>query len=133
MNLSKPEFVFIFDGRSGPGPKGKSSKRRPAVRQFMVELKAAAMSAPAPLGIVSPHACAIKPILSAKGTGGPARFNHFRIFSIDQRFDISLLCALGIDCDSVHEDMLASLEFDRAATGVCSVRGDCIIAVVCPI
>src|SRR5580692_11294296 len=29
--------------------------------------------------------------------------------------------------------MLTSLEFDRAPTGVCSVRGNCIVTVVCPI
>ena len=46
MNLSQPESVFILDGRSGLGPEGKSSKWRPAIGQFMVELKATAISTP---------------------------------------------------------------------------------------
>jgi hypothetical protein len=40
MNLSQPDSVLILNGRSRLGREGDSSKWRPAIRQFMVELKA---------------------------------------------------------------------------------------------
>ena len=63
MNLSQPKSVFILNGRSGLGREAESSKWRPAIHQFMVELKAAPISTSAVLGIVSPHAGAIKLVL----------------------------------------------------------------------
>ena len=57
----------------------------------------------------------------------------FHIFSIDERFDISLLCALRVHGDSVDENMPASLEFNRTAPGVCPIGGNRKITVVCPI
>ena len=66
MNLSQPESVFIFNGRSGLGREGKYSEWRPTIRQFMVELKTTAISTPAILSIVSPDTRAKKPILFTK-------------------------------------------------------------------
>src|SRR5271156_2540584 len=99
----------------------------------MIELKAATISTAVVLRIVSPEAATVKPVFFTKRTGGPAQLNAFRVFSIDERFDISLLCALRVDGDSVYKKMPSSLEFDRRATGICSVRGDSIVAIVCAI
>ena len=99
----------------------------------MVELKAAAISTSAVLGIVSPHAGAIKPILFTRVNLRTSLLQPFRVFSIDQGFDISLLCSFRINGDGVDENMLGSLEFNRAATGVSPIRGNGKITVVCPI
>ena len=74
MNLSQTDSVDIFDGRSLVGPEGKFSKWRPTIGQFMVERKATAMSTPVVLGVVSPHARAIIPVVLPECTGGPAYF-----------------------------------------------------------
>ena len=132
MNLSQTDSVDIFDSRSPFGPEDKSSKWRPAIGQFMVERKATAISTPALLRIVSPHASAIMPVLLPNRTGGPTHLDPFHILPIDERFDISLLCAFRVYGDSVDIHMPTSLEFNRAAPGVCPIRGNCKITVVCP-
>src|SRR5580658_5755079 len=115
MNLSQTDSVDIFDSRSPFGPEDKSSKWRPAIGQFMVERKATAISTPALLRIVSPHASAIMPVLLPNRTGGPTHLDPFHILPIDERFDISLLCAFRVYGDSVDIHMPTSLEFNRAA------------------
>ena len=67
MNLRQPDSIFIPDGRSGFRREGESSKGRPAISQFMVELDAAPISASSVFGIVSPHANAIKLVFFAQG------------------------------------------------------------------
>ena len=71
----------------------------------MVERKAAAISTPVLLGVVSPHTSAIMPVLFTQVNRRTSLLQRFHIFSIDERFDISLLCALRVYGDRVDVNM----------------------------
>ena len=80
----------------------------------MIEFKTTAISTAVVLRIVSPEAATVKPVFFTKRTGGPAQLNAFRVFSIGECFDISLLCALGVHGDSVYKKMPGGLELTAA-------------------
>src|ERR1700751_879781 len=124
VHLCQTDSHFLLNAGSFAGAEADLTEGGPAIVQLVLESEAASIAAPVALRVVSPHTGTIMAVLFTERSRSPPQFSTFHIFSIDERLNVSLLCAFRVHGKSVNVHMRGSLEFNRAAGGIRPVEGD---------